>query len=817
MYADIILPLPLANTYTYAIPVDFQKRLQVGMRVMVPVQRKIYTGIVYAVHHLKPEGYEVKKIYSLLDDYPIVRRPQLQFWEWISSYYQSFLGDVYKAALPSGLKLESETHIALNPDFDKELTALTDKEMTVVSILQKEKNPSIQEIEKQLGIKNALPLLKSMLEREMIFIDEKVIESYKPRREDFVRLTPRMHEKESLQNAFESIKKAKKQESLLLHYLNLSHNSSHSQIKEVSKKQLLESASVGLNILNGLIEKNILEIYKKEVGRLDLSLIDTQKSNPLNFHQQKAFNAILNSFAQKQVILLHGVTSGGKTEIYIHLIEETLKLGRQVLYLLPEIALTVQLTSRLKQVFGNKIGVYHSKFPDAERVEIWNSLLQNGGYEVVIGVRSSVFLPFRDLGLIIVDEEHETTYKQFDPAPRYHARNAAIMLAKMHGGKVLLGTATPSIESYNNAISGKFGLVELTERYESIKLPQIIAVDTKELRRKKQMKSLFSPLLLDKMTEALSNNEQVILFQNRRGYAPYIECLACAYVPHCKNCDVSLTVHKAFHSLACHYCGYTENIPSKCPQCGSDNIDSRGFGTERIQDEIQDLFPEARIGRLDLDTARTRNSYEKIIADFELQKIDILVGTQMISKGLDFAHVSLVGILNADNLLNYPDFRAHERAFQLMAQVSGRAGRKNKQGTVILQTSNPEHPVIKQVMANDYKAMFSTQMQERELFNYPPYFRLISIMMKCRDLPILNKAANQMAHELRVVFGNRVLGPDNPPITRVQNLFIKQILLKIEAQSSNEKAKDLINQVSQHIRSLDLFRSLQINLDVDPM
>ncbi len=830
MYADIILPLPLANTYTYAIPTDFLEKLQVGMRVMVPVQRKIYTGIVYAIHQLKPEDYEVKEIYSVLDDYPIVRRPQLQFWEWISSYYQSFLGDVYKAALPSGLKLESETHIALNQDFDIELNALVNKEIAVVSILQKEKNPSIQEIEKQLGIKNALPLLKSMLEREIVFIDEKVIESYKPRREDFVRLTPQMHEEENLQNAFKSVERAKKQEELLLRFLDLQYRHSDRTLREsqrpqiaealeasVSKKQLLSFAELNASILNGLVEKNILEIYKKEVGRLDMSVLETQKAKQLNYPQQRAYNEILQSFTQKQVTLLHGVTSGGKTEIYIHLIEETLKLGRQVLYLLPEIALTVQLTSRLKQVFGNKIGVYHSKFPDAERVEIWNNLLQNKGYEVIIGVRSSVFLPFRDLGLIIVDEEHESTYKQYDPAPRYHARNAAIVLANMHGGKVLLGTATPSIESYNNAIGGKYGLVELTERYESIKLPEIIAVDTKELRRKKQMKSLFSPLLLNKMTEVLKNNEQVILFQNRRGYASYIECPACAHVPHCKNCDVSLTVHKAFHSLTCHYCGYTENIPAKCPQCGSDQIDSRGFGTERIQDEIQELFPDARIGRLDLDTARTRNSYEKIIADFEEQKIDILVGTQMISKGLDFAHVSLVGILNADNLLNFPDFRAHERAFQLMAQVSGRAGRKNKQGTVILQTSDVEHPVIKQVIANDYKAMFSTQMHERELFNYPPYFRLISVMMKHRDLQILNKAANQMAYELRGVFGNRVLGPDNPPVTRVQNLFIKHILLKIEAQSSNEKAKELINQVSQHIRSLDLFKSLQINLDVDPM
>ncbi len=816
-YADIILPLPLANTYTYAIPAEMQEALQVGMRVMVPLQRKFYTGIVLSLHTNKPESYELKEILSILDEQSIVRRPQLQFWDWISNYYQAFLGDVYKAALPSGLKLESETQVTINPDFEAENEPLTERERKVFYFLADKKSISIRDIEKELSIKNALPLLKLMLEKEIILIDEKIIESYKPRREDFVQLADEMHNEENLRAAFDLLKRSKKQEDLLLRYLDFSHAHTRAEHVEVSKKTLLESSGASTAILQGLVEKNILSVYKKEIGRLDLSVLETQKPKILNIFQHKAYNEVLDSFRTKNVSLLHGVTSSGKTEIYIHLIEQTLKLGRQALFLLPEIALTAQLTTRLKQVFGNKIGVYHSKFPDAQRVEIWNNLLYNKGYEIILGVRSSIFLPFRDLGLVIVDEEHENTYKQFDPAPRYHARNAAIVLASLHGGKVLLGTATPSLESYNNALTGKYGLIELVQRHEEIALPEIIAVDTKEMRRKKLMKSVFSPLLLEKINTALSQGEQVILFQNRRGYSPYMECPACAYVPRCKNCDVSLTIHKAFNSLTCHYCGYTERIPHKCPNCSSEKIDHRGFGTERIEDEIQEIFPTARIARLDLDTARTRTAYERIISDFEQGKVDILVGTQMISKGLDFERVSLVGILNADNLLNFPDFRAHERAFQLMAQVSGRAGRKGKRGTVVLQTSDPTHPIIRQVIANDYKTMFASQMEERHLFKYPPYYRLIRIVLKHRDLQVLNHAARQMAEHLRAAFGSRVLGPDNPPIPRIQNMCIKHILLKIEADASNEKAKELIAQSSQHIQSLDLFKSLQINLDVDPM
>lgn len=815
-YADIILPLPLANTYTYIIPAEYEGKLVVGMRVTVPVKKKIYTGIVFAIHASYSVNYELKSIISVLDEHPIIRDPQLKFWEWISQYYQSFLGDVYKAALPSGLKLDSETHVTLKADFEEMDVDFTPQQDKAIAILLREREVTVSELAKAVGVKEPYSLLKGLFDKGVIVVSESLRELYKPKKEDFVRLSETAQDEERLKTIFDELKKAQKQLDLLLAFLDLTQTDVPGK-QEISKKTLLEKSGASLAILKALVTKNVLEIYSKEKSRLDLSVIETQNRYPLNAFQQKAYGEITTHFKKKNVVLLHGVTSSGKTEIYIHLIEDALKSGKQVLYLLPEIALTSQLTERLKRVFGNKLGIYHSKFPDAERVEIWNNLLLDKGYEIILGVRSSVFLPFRDLGLVIIDEEHENTYKQYDPAPRYHARNAAIVLAAMHGAKALLGTATPSIESYNNALTGKYGLVELFERHQEIALPNIIAVDTKELRRKKQMKSFFSPLLLQHIEKALAANKQVILFQNRRGYAPYVECTQCAYVPKCKNCDVSLTLHKSFNALTCHYCGYTEKIPAKCPSCGNDKVESKGFGTEKIEDEIQTLFPDARISRLDLDTSRTKTAYEKIIQDFQHHQVDILVGTQMVSKGLDFEHVSLVGILNADNMLNFPDFRAHERAFQLMAQVSGRAGRKDEQGTVILQTSDTTHPIIQQVIANDYLSMYKQQMQEREDFKYPPYYRLINVHIKHRELNTVNKAARKMADELRAVFGLRVLGPDNPPITRIQNQFLKRIVLKIEANAPNDKAKELIQEVSMKIIADEQFKSVTIQLDVDPM
>ena len=588
-------------------------------------------------------------------------------------------------------------------------------------------------------------------------------------------------------------------------------------VKEVSKKELLQRAGVSPSILNGLVEKKIFEIYYHEIGRLNGCSGETFSLNPLNEHQQRAYGEITEVFLEKSVCLLHGVTSSGKTEVYIHLIDEVIRQGKQVLYLLPEIALTTQITERLRRVFGTRLGIYHSKFPDAERVEIWQKQLGDKGYDIILGVRSSVFLPFRNLGLVIVDEEHENTYKQQDPAPRYHARNAAIVLAAMYGAKVLLGTATPSVETWYNATNGKYGLVELKERYQEIRLPEILPVDIKELHRKKRMIGQFSPLLIQYIREALDQKEQVILFQNRRGFAPMIECRTCGWVPKCKNCDVSLTYHKGINQLTCHYCGYTYQLPRSCPACDGVELVNRGFGTEKIEDDIKIAFPEASVARMDLDTTRTRSAYEKIIADFEQGKTDILIGTQMVSKGLDFDHVSVVGILNADTMLNYPDFRSYERAFQLMAQVAGRAGRKNKQGRVILQTKSIDHPIIAQVMANDYEQMVAGQLAERQMFHYPPYYRLVYVYLKNRNEILLEQMADVMAGKLRTVFGARVLGPDKPPVGRIQTLFIKKIIVKIEYNASMGRARELLLQVQREMIEDERFKSLIVYYDVDPM
>ena len=600
-------------------------------------------------------------------------------------------------------------------------------------------------------------------------------------------------------------------------YVELSGVLGDGASKEVSKKELLQRASASPAIFNGLVEKQIFEVYYQEIGRLNRLVGKTVELNVLNEHQQRAYHEIMQSFQEKNVCLLHGVTSSGKTEVYIHLIEETLRQGRQVLYLLPEIALTTQITERLKRVFGSRLGIYHSKFPDAERVEIWQKQLTEEGYDIILGVRSSVFLPFRNLGLVIVDEEHENTYKQQDPAPRYHARNAAIVLASMYGAKTLLGTATPSVETWQNATTGKFGWVELKERYKEIQLPEIIPVDIKELHRKKRMTGQFSPLLLQYVREALDNKQQVILFQNRRGFAPMIECRTCGWVPKCKNCDVSLTYHKGINQLTCHYCGYTYQLPRSCPACEGVELMHRGFGTEKIEDDVKLIFPEASVARMDLDTTRTRSAYEKIIADFEQGKTDILIGTQMVSKGLDFDHVSVVGILNADTMLNYPDFRSYERAFQLMAQVAGRAGRKNKRGRVVLQTKSIDHPIIRQVMTNDYEDMVAGQLAERQMFHYPPYYRMVYVYLKNRNETLLDVMAHTMAEKLRALFGNRILGPDKPPVARIQTLFIRKIVVKIEQNAPMSRARELLLRVQREMIEDERFKTLIVYYDVDPM
>ena len=817
-YVDVILPLPLANTFTYSVPDEWADVVRIGMRVVVPFgKKKMYTAVIYVIHSVTPTIYEAKDILCLLDNEPILRHPQLKFWDWVSSYYQAFLGDVYQAAVPAGLKLESETQVRINPDYEAE-TLLSEKEQKLLDALSDGKTTTVTELNKITEMRDTLPTLKQLLEKGAVEISEELTEKFRAKTDTFVRLTEEALQEENLRKLFEDLSRAKKQLDMLMMYIDLSKCLIPLKKREVSRKELLERSGASPAVLNGLVERGAMETYSKEIGRLAVSEIQTSEQYPLNEFQQKAYAEIEKQFIEKQVVLLHGVTSSGKTELYIQLINKTLSEGKQVLYLVPEIALTTQLTTRLKRVFGRKLGVYHSKFSDAERVEIWNNVLNDKTYDVIIGVRSSIFLPFRQLGLVIVDEEHESSYKQYDPAPRYHARNAAIVLASMHGAKTLLGTATPAVETYHNALTGKFGLVELNERHQEMAMPEILVVDSKEAYRKKQMESHFTPLLLEKIAKALQNKEQVILFQNRRGYAPYIECKVCAYVPHCKNCDVSLTVHKVFNTLTCHYCGYTEAIPNICPACGTPGtLATKGFGTEKIEDEIKLIFPEARVSRMDLDTTRSKKSYEKIITDFEQQKVDILIGTQMVSKGLDFERVSLVGILNADNMLNFPDFRAHERAYQLMAQVSGRAGRKNKRGTVVLQTSSPKHVVIGQVIRNDYKAMFTTQCEERKLFKYPPYFRMIQIVLRHRDPKVLNQAANKMATDLRAVFGARILGPNVPSVSRIQNMYIKHILLKFEVEASADRAKELLRQIADQVIAQPQFKALWVNLDVDPM
>ena len=815
-YVDVILPLPLADYYTYHFPENRINEIQIGCRVIVSFgKKKFYTAIVIQIHSQAPSLYSTKEITAILENNPIVTEKQLDLWKWIASYYQCTLGEVYKAALPAGLKLESETIVCHYPNYEKDET-ITVKEQKVLEAFYVKEKMTLAELERISGIKNVLPIVRVLLEKEALFVNEILRNTYKTKTETYIRLAEQYTSENALHDLFDKLSKIPKQEQILMCFLELSCHLL-GEVTEVSKKDLFKVIDISPTSFNGLIKKGIFETYTKDVGRLKIFPEKITILNSLNDLQQRAYNEIIQSFENKNITLLHGVTSSGKTEVYIHLISEMLKQGKQVLYLLPEIALTTQITERMSRIFGNKLCVYHSKFSDNERVEIWNNLLQNKGCEIVLGVRSSVFLPFRNLGLIIVDEEHESTFKQYDPAPRYHAKNTAMILADMYHAKVLLGTATPSIESYFHAKNGKYGLVEMLKRFEEIEMPNIGVVNTGILYKRKQMISHFSPFLLQKMREALELKEQVILFQNRRGFAPMIECKLCAWVPKCKNCDVSLTYHKYTNQLTCHYCGYASDVPQICPVCQQSSLTTKGFGTEKIEEEIADIFPQATIARMDLDTTRTRSSYEKIIANVETGKTDILIGTQMISKGLDFDNISIVGILNADTMINYPDFRSHERAFQLMAQVAGRAGRKRKRGMVILQTSNPDHSIIQKVKKNDYIGMFNEQIAERQMFHYPPFTRLINIIIKHQDQKIAENAAKILANSLRKIFGNRILGPDKPIIERIQTYYIQKIVLKIEINTSMGKIKELLNIQRIEMLQEPSFKSVYVYYDVDPV
>ncbi len=756
MFVDVILPLPLDGVFTYSVPASMEGQVQRGFRVLVPLGRnKTYVGVISDIHNKAPEGYQTKDILQVLDVSPILLDSQLKLWQWIADYYMSPLGEVYKAALPSGLKAE---------------------------------------------------------------------DGFRPKTELYIRLTDKFKNEQALHVALNMLQRAGKQLTAFVDYLALSHwdtlsgQTCQEPVVEITRDELINSSHASLQTLNALVKRGLLETYELEVGRLNHGG-DPHLENikPLSSAQQDAYNQIQFSFLKKNVTLLHGVTSSGKTEIYIHLIRQALEQKKQVLYLLPEIALTVQIMQRLQHVFGNRLGIYHSKYSDAERVEIWQKQLSRHPYDVILGARSAVLLPFQHLGLVIIDEEHETSYKQQDPAPRYHARSAAIVLAQMFGAKTLLGTATPSLESYYNAKTGKYGLVTLQERYKGIELPEIQIVDIQDLQRRKMMNGPFSPLLLAKTREALERGEQVILFQNRRGYAPMIECKQCGWVPHCQHCDVSLTFHRNFNQLTCHYCGFTYQVPTECPACGCKDLRTKGYGTEKIEAEVQDIFPEARIARMDLDTTRSRQAYERIISDFSAGRTNILIGTQMVSKGLDFDKVSVVGILNADSMLNYPDFRAYEHAFMMMAQVSGRAGRKGKRGLVILQTKSPGLPILDQVVRNDYPAFYQSLIAERQQFHYPPYYRLVYVYLKHRQDALVESASIEMSSRLRQWFGARVLGPDKPAVAKVKSLSIRKLVLKCEFGLNMADVRKYLALAQQQMLQDKRYSTLQIYFDVDPL
>lgn len=820
LYAEVILPLPLFGTFTYSIPTTLEGKAAVGHRVIVPFGRKkYYTGIIESITPVAPEGFEVKDISSVLDPWPVVKHPQLKLWEWIAEYYLCTAGDVYKAAVPAGLKVESETFIELNPDYEEMPDArMTDREAIIMQSLDHNGKMTPAEISKKTGLNSIESTISSMVERRMLIIAEKLIERYRPKKETLVRLAVDRNDNEAMHKVFDAVKGAKKQEMMLITLLdNLNKRQQQQLPPEVPRQHLLEQSGLSPAILAALASKGIVEIFTREINRFNYTGTEQGELPKLSAPQSEALDSIHRMFIDKNVTLLHGVTSSGKTEIYIHLIDYILKKGSQALYLVPEIALTTQLTRRLQKVFGKRVIIYHSKFSDNERVDIWKRMLHDPSPCVVIGARSSLFLPFSRLGLVIVDEEHESSYKQFDPAPRYNARDCAIVLASMHGAKTLLGSATPAIETYYKALNGRYGLVTLSERYEGVQLPLIEIVDLNDERRRGRISGPMSARLAMMSREAVKGGEQVILFHNRRGFAPVVVCKQCGYVPKCQNCDVSLTYHRKAGEMVCHYCGATYKLPTICPACKEPAIEVYGYGTERIEEIAESSFPGARIMRMDLDTTRNKDSYLNIINDFSLGKADILVGTQMVTKGLDFERVSLVGILNADNLINFPDFHASERAFNMLEQVAGRAGRRNKRGLVIVQTSQPAHPILSYLQAHNYEGFYEHELEERRRYGYPPFTRVINIYLKHRDEELLIRAAAGYAETLRHLFGNRILGPDEPHIARIQSLYIRKIMLKVEIQASMSKVKAILRSVYEAQMADKSLRSLVVYYDVDPM
>ena len=812
-FVEVILPLSLAKTFTYSISEAEFHYIKKGMRVVVPFgKNKMYTALVLEVHQNKPSLYEAKEIHQILDEKNIVTETQLAHWQWIASYYMCAIGDVYRGAMPSGLLMESETLISQKQDVFVDESQLSDDEFLVFEALQQQSSLKVQDIIAILNKKNIFPVIQKLIDKNILVLQEEIQESYKPKLVRYVRLNAKYESNSGLSELIETLKSANKQREIVMSYFQLSA----SEKKPITVKKLIETANSSSAIVKALIEKEIFEDYFIQEDRINFVGTTQEEHLQLSDAQKNAFDEIKESFNQKEVCLLHGVTSSGKTEIYIKLIEEYLETGKQVLYLLPEIALTTQLVGRLRTYFGNKIAVFHSKYNNNERVEVWNQVLDNSSKaQVVIGARSALFLPFVNLGFIVVDEEHEQTFKQVDPAPRYHARDAAIVLSHLHQAKVLLGSATPSLETYFNAQTEKYGLVEISKRFGNVRMPDIELVDLKDKYFRKKMTGHFSDTLINEITTALSLNEQVILFQNRRGYSPIIECMTCGNVPQCQQCDVSLTYHKHKNQLRCHYCGYTMAKPTHCHSCSSVDLTTKGFGTEQIEQELVSIFPAAKTGRMDQDTTRGKFGFEKIIDSFKNREIDILVGTQMLAKGLDFDNVSLVGIMNADNMLYHPDFRAFERSFQMMTQVSGRSGRSEKQGKVIIQTYNPNHNTIQQVTVNDYLGMYNEQLYDRKIYKYPPYFRIIKLTLKHRDFDKLKEGSVWLYQVMSQNLNMPVLGPEEPAISRIRNEYIRTILIKIPQNTPIAGTKKTIQKILNSFEAVAQYRAIKVIINVD--
>ncbi|MBR4837044.1 MAG: primosomal protein N' [Bacteroidales bacterium] len=821
LFVNVILPLPVPGTFSYRVPMELNDRVKVGQRAVVQFGKtKIMSGLISEVTEQVPEHEQVKYILGLLDENPVVNAIQLKFWQWICDYYICYEGDVMQAALPSAMKLSSESKIKLSDEFELDTLALNDFEYLIVEALQVQPKLTISEVSKIIGYKKVMPLIKTMIDKKIVVMEEELDAKFKAKYERFVALAEEYRSDEKMHELMDELtKRAYKQLEVVMSFFVLGGNAEN----DILASDLLAKSNANSNVLKALINKGVFTTYQKRVSRLKsfnaLTDVDTIQ---LTEKQQVAFDEIHNGFAENKPVLLHGVTSSGKTEIYIKLIQEALKKGKQVLYLLPEIALTEQIINRLKKYFGDQVGVYHSRYSDMERVEIWEQVLdfeitKSPKYQVIIGSRSSILLPFSDLGLIIVDEEHDTSFKQIDPAPRYNSRDLSMILARFHGADVLLGSATPSFESYYNARQGRYHLVQLTERYGGMEMPEIIVDDMRVERKRKLMQANFGSVLVDAMRNTLNDKNQVILFQNRRGFSLRLECGVCLWVPQCINCDVSMTYHKAQNIMKCHYCGYTMSVPSECPSCHSTDLKMHGFGTERIEEDLTAVIPEARCARLDLDTTRSKNSYQFILDQFKNRETDVLVGTQMVTKGLDFDHVKTVGVLDADNMLSFPDFRAHERSFQLMEQVSGRAGRKGEKGKVIIQTYQPRHPVILNVVNHDYVRFFEEQMPIRRQFCYPPYYRLIMIKLRHTDYNKLNAAAEFFARQLRPVFKHNILGPEYPIVSRIKNQYIKQILVKFDRNDNSMRIKEIIKSEMDSFKRNSDYKSITISIDVDPI